>query len=520
MLVNCPECHSPVFVRAAAVEQRKPQRCYACKAQLLVDVDGAVEVAVSGKLAAAPPGSAAEDAADVEATAIVPASPLGIPRSFEAEATKVLTSPFAQESGPPEPTLPAAPAPKPRAPPSPPSPPAPPSPRAAPAAKASPPAAAAPPAAEAKAPAPKPDPTPAPAARPPATAPRPVTVVTTMAALEQAERARLAALATQEAPEGPAPVTLESAEPLTVPRQASLPDLPVTDDADELPYGDATEVEDDAPQVPWQPSFEPLPEPPTAVSAAPKSESPSDVEALPSPFDASDEGPPEPAPRFSERPVEDLFDRSGAQLTPPSLDDIPTAAGVELPLSDEQPPVVAGSLLEAPTVTPSPAPAPVSAFDIDLQPLDVAPAGESEREPPPFRFSTEEDEPYVHQPPSRRSGGALGWMAALVVGAGLGLGLAYTYPQRPALAPLEQKVADAAALIGSGRPAQAVSLLEDVLREQPNHPQALRRLAIAASLAGDVEAAERHYLRYLAVSADEEDKRAVRKLLGLDDGPG
>lgn len=519
MLVNCPECHSPVFVRAAAVEQRKPQRCYACKAQLLVDPDGAVEVAVSGKLAAAPPGEAA--AADVQQAASPAIARPAVPASDDAAATKVLMSPFAPASGPP---------------------------------------AAPPPAKPPKAEAPKVEPPKAEALRveppkvePPKSpsAPRPVTVITTMSALEEAERARLAALATEEAPAGPAPVTLET-KPLTVPRQASLPELPVVDD-DDLPYGDATEIEAEG-GLAWEPSFEPPPDaaaaepeptapehtaepegaaqpwftdgtlvqpvPPEVLEAALRA-APEDTAGLPSPFDPSDEQAPVPPPRFSDRPVEELFDRSGAPLTPPSLDDMPTATGVPLSSSDEEAPVVAGALLDEPPAEAALAPAPVSAFDIDLQPLEVARAATEPRddEAPPSLASpspTEDEEPYVIQPPGKRSGGALGWLAALVVGAGLGVAAAYTYPARPALSPLEQKLSNARDLIGTGRPADAVALLEDVLREQPDHPTALRRLAVARSLAGDTPGAERHYLRYLEVSTDEEDKRAVRALLGLE----
>jgi len=94
MLVNCPECNSPVFVRSAAIEQRKAQRCYGCQAQLLVDDEGAVEIAVAadpdtlrekqgeGLLSATPGGPP-------PATPKRPAVP-SVPASHEAQETKVL----------------------------------------------------------------------------------------------------------------------------------------------------------------------------------------------------------------------------------------------------------------------------------------------------------------------------------------------------------------------------------------------------------------------------------------------
>ncbi|MHC4832284.1 MAG: hypothetical protein ACYTFT_18370, partial [Planctomycetota bacterium] len=77
MLINCPECSSPVFVRSAAIEKSKPQRCYSCKSQLLVTDNGAVEVAVKGDgggPAASPPPK--------------PASP---PASYQAQATQIVS---------------------------------------------------------------------------------------------------------------------------------------------------------------------------------------------------------------------------------------------------------------------------------------------------------------------------------------------------------------------------------------------------------------------------------------------
>jgi hypothetical protein len=83
MLVNCPECSSPVFVRSAAIEKRKPQRCYSCKAQLLVGEDGSVDVAVGGD----------EEALEAKAgKGLTQASPDGPPpKSFAAQATAVVS---------------------------------------------------------------------------------------------------------------------------------------------------------------------------------------------------------------------------------------------------------------------------------------------------------------------------------------------------------------------------------------------------------------------------------------------
>lgn len=433
MLINCPECTSPVFVRAAAVEQRKPQRCYACKAQLLVDPEGGVEVAVSGQRAAALPSEPVKP-------------PAATPRS-------------------------------------------------------------------------------------PGAAPRPVTAMTTLAPLEAPRHTQpdeaLEALESDATAEGPAPVSLASLPPV-VPRQASLPDLPLVRDAgEELPYGDAAEALDAAPEE-KAPLF-------AGVELS------TDTATMLSPFDRSDEAPAAPS-RFDHLPVEDLFDRSGGHLTPAThddlstadltddtqvddyvleherpRDDLPTATGVPLTSSDEGPPLVQGSLLfdellleladegrQQPPDLAAPARTPPRA-----EPAPASPASA------PAVATQEEETDVVARPAKPR--GAVGWLAALALGAGLGGGALFTFPPEPERTPLEQQLQTAADLIGKGRPEDAVPVLEAALREAPDHPLALRRLAIATSLAGDGDSAERLYLRYLERSDDEDDKRQVRALLGLDD---
>ncbi len=614
MLVNCPECSSPVFVRSAAIEQRKPQRCYACKAQLLVDGDGQVEIAVSGKLAAAPPGDehspTVASSFDPDATRVVQPSDdeLARLRELSERPTPKRAEP-ARAAPPPSPPAPAAPA--------------------AVSGAALP--VVAPPSAIADAT--------RPLSRDPnayaATGPRPVTMAgVSLAELERREHERLAALERQRAVErqpavdwakeaerqralasaaevtqleGPAPVSLEGMRPLTTPPPASLPDLPLAelpraadDDVtqaaapsprgaetepttpplaggpdDDLPFGDATELGEQG-GLSWEPSFEPIPGRSAGPAAEPwfsdgtlVQEVPADLlraaafrtgdhdtSALAQPaseptaraetgaFDvevADREELPEVTqaeaqPRFADRPLEELFDRSGAQLTPPSLDDLPAASAAE-PITpepsapepsapepsapepsalepsapEEEPPLVAGALIDAPAEELLP----------ELAPLDDAPRAFANAAPEhsgsrPLVFVSEDEEPYTLNAPERR-GGVIGFAAALVVGAGVGLAAAYTYPAAPAPTPLEQKLSDASALIGTGDPAAAIPLLEQVLAEAPDHDVAVRRLAIATSLTGDTDAAERHYLRYLRLARDQDDKRAVRELLGLDE---
>lgn len=117
---------------------------------------------------------------------------------------------------------------------------------------------------------------------------------------------------------------------------------------------------------------------------------------------------------------------------------------------------------------------------------------------------------------ARPRGSVRGLLVAASVGLALGLAAAFGFPGTAPLSPSEQKLLDAKALIAEGQPAAALPLLEQVLAVAPDHPEALRHLAIASSLAGDTAAAERHYLRWLSVTEDEQERRAVRVVLGLD----
>lgn len=478
MLVHCPACQSPVFVRSAAIEQRKPQRCYACKAQLLVDAEGSVELAGVGERSAPGPDA--------------PAGPAPMPpRSFAA--------------------------------------------------------------------------------------PRPVTAVTalpTTSALEGGGHPA-AATAFDRTAEGPAPVSLGSLPPVgasspslpavssseapkdapappfeaprEVPRHASLPDLPTFAFDDPFPFGG--EVEAFA-----------LPaahgEKEAALLAAAAERAPSDSDTLLSPFDISGEGA-APASRFANVPVEELFDRSGGHLTQATFDDpphtsgegLPAATGVPLEPSEEEPPLVEGALVldDAPlelarpiASRPAMAPAPVPPAPNALGAVAPRPAlvpgpsatpvpapsaaappgpspGGSTTVPSPNAARAEHTTVAIRRPPSS-SRGALAWVAAGGLGAALGLAALFAFPPAPERTPLEQKLAASADLLGKGRAVDAVPLLEDALQAAPDHPLALRRMGVAASLLGDGARAEQHYLRYLEVSDDDEGKREVRRLLGLGDG--
>lgn len=153
-------------------------------------------------------------------------------------------------------------------------------------------------------------------------------------------------------------------------------------------------------------------------------------------------------------------------------------------------------------------PGAVSDADADVATVNYKPPADAELLP-------HDSSPYVHQP--KGGPGLVAWAGVVVVSIAAGLGAAWLLQPEPSQpTPLEELLLTSADQLEAGEHREAIDRLEAFLTEEPNNAAVQRRLAVSYALAGDRTRAEEAFLRYLEIADDEEDKAAVRTLLGLD----